>query len=113
MPLVLPSGLLNRRIRIEKRSEEMSGGQLVDGWTPHLTCWAQVNPKNSLASNPADGVARSIGTYVFRIRYRASGIDAGMRVIYQEQYFEVTGVIQDIAGHIYTDVVCQLGGAGG
>lgn len=113
MALVLPTGLLNRRILVESRSQEMSGGQLVDRWEEKFRAWAQVNPKNSRAVNPSsDGVARAIETYVFRIRYRTD-VDAGMRVQYLDQKFEIVDVLQDFAGHIYTDIVCALGGSQG
>lgn len=114
MALALPAGLLNRRISIDARRQEMSGGQLVDEWERVFDGWAQIDPRNTRATQvpSSDGVARDIESYTFRIRYRPS-INAGMRVIYQGNTFEIVGVLHDFVGHIYTDILCAFGGAQG
>lgn len=114
MALALPAGLLNRHIFIDARRQEMSGGQLVDEWEQIFDGWAQIDPRNTRATQAPspDGVARDIESYTFRIRYRPS-VDAGMRLRYQGHVFAIVGVVHDFAGHVFTDILCSLGGAPG
>lgn len=111
MAYVLPSGLLNRRITIQKLSGRMSGGQLADEWDDVFQGWAQVNPKNSRALTPSsEGVARTVDTFVFRIRFR-KGVTSGMRVNYCGNTYDIIDVIQDLSSRVYLDIVATIGGA--
>ena len=111
------AGNFNRRITIQKRTDEMSQfGQMKDKWVDvHKNIWAYVLAQPGTAtgrSQPTDGVTRAISRYSFRIRWRKN-VDAGMRVVYQGNYFDITEVIEDIRGHEYIDIAANYGGSVG
>ena len=111
------AGKFNRRITIQKRTENMSQfGQLEDKWVdvyPNIWAYVLSKPGTSVAkSQPAEGVARAVATYSFRVRYR-KGIDAAMRIVYRGKYFEITEVIEDIRNHEYVDIAATFGGSAG
>lgn len=113
----LPAGSLNRRITIQSRIVgEDAAGQPVMTWQDVATVWADVRGATGMASirqsSPIDGVAVSMNSYSFRIRFR-EGLDAGMRVLYAGQAFDVKHVRMDFSGREWTDLVAELGGNDG
>ena len=55
-----------------------------------------------------DNVAGSLNSYSFRIRYRTDITDA-MRIVYGGLTFDIKQVRHDLAGHEWTDLVCEEG----
>jgi SPP1 family predicted phage head-tail adaptor len=113
----LSAGKLNRRITLQRRTKAQdSTGQEVDEWTDVVRVWAWVKTQSGMSatrqSSVVDGVAMSLNSYSFRVRYRP-GVTDDMRVAYQGVFFDIKQVRHDIAGHIWTDIVCEQGGNDG
>lgn len=112
--MTLHAGKLNRRICIQRRVRGYdSCGQLLDIWENLVHCWAWVKSAAGVAYLPtSDGVGRDITRYSFRVRYNPD-IKADMRIVYGGDFYEIKEVLHDIAGHEYTDIVANHGGANG
>jgi len=113
----LLAGKLNRRITLQQRTKvQDSAGQEIDEWTEVVRVWAWVKTQNGMAvarqTGTSDGVAMSVNSYSFRIRYRPSVTD-DMRVVYGGLNFDIKQVRHDLAGHEWTDIVCEQGGNDG
>ena len=112
--MALHAGKLNRRILVQQRVREFdSCGQLLEEWRDLCHAWAWVKSASGVAYLPtSDGVGRDIVKYSFRVRYNPR-IKADMRIVYLGEYYEIRDVLHDIAGHEYTDIVANHGGANG
>lgn len=112
----LAAGSLSRQIIIEQRvTTEDDVGQKLDDWTEVVTAWAQPKSPNGMAviANIDRNVQASAGRYSWRIRYRPTGLDIGMRVNYKGHYFDIIGIQHDFDGKAYTDLVCNYGANNG
>lgn len=112
----MAAGELNRRIAILKRGVAVDGtNQQIGVLEPYLTLWARILGATGMAAVRAaqEGIALAPGRYSFRIRYRPTGVDAGMAVKYQEMVFDIVDVRHDLANHDYTDLVCETGANNG
>ena len=113
----MKAGKLNRRILIQKRTQAQDeNGQPIDTWVDVVRIWAWVKTQSGMAvarqTANQDGVAMSVNSYSFRIRYRPSVTD-DMRVVYRGPYFAIKQVRHALAGHDWTDIVCEEGGNAG
>lgn len=113
----MKAGNLNRRILIQKRTQvQDEAGQPIDAWVDVVKVWAWVKTQSGMAvarqSTAQDGVAMSVNSYSFRIRYRPSVTD-DMRVVYGGLNFDIKQVRHDLAGHDWTDIVAEQGGNDG
>lgn len=113
----MQAGELNRRILIQKRTQEQdSTGQVTDVWKDVGKFWAWIKTQSGMATTrqsvTQDGVAMSLNAYSFRIRYQPTITD-DMRVVYGGMNFDIKHVRHDLAGHIWTDIVCEQGGSDG
>lgn len=112
----MKTGNLNRRILIQKRTQvQDETGQVTDTWVDVVNPWAWVKTQTgmgSLRNDQAGSVALSVVAYSFRIRYRPSVTD-DMRVVYGGLNFDIKQVRHDLAGHEWTDIVCEEGGNAG
>uniref|UniRef100_UPI0033414048 phage head closure protein n=1 Tax=Castellaniella defragrans TaxID=75697 RepID=UPI0033414048 len=111
------AGTLNRRILIQRRDQAQdAAGQPIDAWVDVIKVWAWVKTQSGMAvarqTANQDGVAMSANSYSFRIRYRTS-INDDMRVVYGGMNFDIKQIRHDIAGHEWTDIVCEQGGNDG
>ncbi len=111
------AGALNRRITLQSRDTGYDeAGQPVDTWTDVAEVWANVRGQTGMGSIrqsvPQDGVAVEMNSYSFRVRFR-EGLNAGMRVVYSGQNFDVKQVRMDFDKRKWTDLVCELGGNDG
>lgn len=110
------AGQFNRKIVIQQRTQVQDAtGQLTDAWADVVKPWAWVKAQSGMSatqSGSSDGVARSISAYSFRIRYRPAVTD-DMRIVYQNMNFDIREIRHDVAGHEYTDIVCEQGGNDG
>lgn len=113
----LSAGKLNRRITLQKRTQVQSpSGQIKDEWADVAKVWAWVKTQTGMAvarqSGESGGVAQSLNSYSFRIRYR-SGVTDDMRIVYGGMYFDIKQIRHDLAGHVWTDLVAEQGGNDG
>lgn len=111
----LAAGTLNRRISIQRRvSGTDDAGQPLPGWESVVDVWAHVRGQTGMGTITGlqDNVAASIERYSIRIRYR-EGLDAGMRVVYGAQIFDIRQIRMDFERREWTDLVCELGGNDG
>ena len=109
----MQAGNLNRRIEIQKQTEvRLPSGQPKLEWTVYKRVWAWVKGATGMASvrqsGLQDNVAGSLNSYSFRIRYRAD-ITNAMRIAYGGFTFDIKQVRHDLAGHEWTDLVCEEG----
>lgn len=107
----MKAGTLNRRIRIERRvAGSDAAGQPIDTWELVAEVWANVKGQTGLGAvkDMQGDIAVSISRYSMRIRFR-EGLDAGMRVIYAGQTFDVKQVRMDFERREWTDLVCEVG----
>lgn len=113
----MEAGELNRRITIQSRQsgEDEAGGPLTT-WVDVASVWADVRGTTGMGSirqsSEMGGVAVELNQYSFRIRYR-TGLNAGMRIVFGGQNYDVKFVRQDLAGREWTDLVAEVGGNDG
>jgi SPP1 family predicted phage head-tail adaptor len=112
---MLRAGTLNRRITIQRHSEERDEiGQPIPGgasWGDFVTVSANVRYLNGTETLKSDAPV-SVARASIRIRYRTD-IDASMRVIHGDRVLEIRAVLPDETGREYVDLVCETGGQGG
>jgi len=114
----MEAGNLNRRILIQKRTmAQDETGQVMPAWEDVGCYWAWIKTETGISASRSmagadEGVARSIVRYSIRLRYRPSITD-DMRIVYQGVVFEIKQVRHDLAGHDWTDLVCEEGGSHG
>lgn len=108
----MDSGKLNRLITIQQRSQEQdAAGQLIDEWVDVAKVWSWPKTQTGMGvTRSAGNVATAISAYSFRIRYRPR-ITYDMRVVHAGMVFAIQQVQHDIAGRVWTDIVCRLGAA--
>lgn len=99
-------GKLDRRITIEKQTEERDeGGQPKQVWTKVKTVWANVRFERGMEAirNGKDTAVRRAS---IRIRYRTD-IDEGMRVTYNKQVFQIHSILPDESDRTFMDLVVE------
>ena len=97
---------MNHRITIEQRTAgEDAIGQPVDTWQTVAELWANVRYLSGLSAIKA-GADVSINKVSVRIRHR-TGLNAGMRVMYDGQTFDIQAVLPDEKRQ-FVDLVCEV-----
>jgi SPP1 family predicted phage head-tail adaptor len=92
--MALRAGLLDRRVRLERRQEETDdSGQSVVRWLPLAEVWARVEP---LGGREGFGQQQFVATgdVRFTIRWR-DDVTPLHRVVYDGQGFDVVTVAED------------------
>ncbi len=92
--MTLRAGLLDRRIRLERRVEETdASGQAVVRWLPLAEVWARVEP---LGGREGFGQQQWVasGEVRFTIRWR-DDVTPLHRVVYAGREFDVASVAED------------------
>lgn len=110
--MTLAAGDLNRRFAIEvPGATKDAANQPIKTWTPFISVWGKILGANGMSAVRAaqEGVGIAPGRYSIRIRYRPTGLDVGMRAVYQGVFFDIKDIRHDFAGHDYTDLVCETG----
>jgi SPP1 family predicted phage head-tail adaptor len=103
---VLDAGKLKNRITFEKPSTYIDGdkGQSVV-WTYVGECWASIEP---LTARELLNVMQVQASITHRIRCRfLSGINASMRIRYQERMFAITSVIDKEENHVELEILAE------
>lgn len=109
----MKAGRLRNLIAIQSRDSGVdAAGQPAQTWTALTSVWADILGANGMQTIkvPLDGV--EINAYSFRIRYRTD-INAGMRVVFGGQNYDIKQARHDLARREWTDLVCELGGNDG
>lgn len=102
------TGKLNRRITIERRATgEDQIGQPVDAWETVAELWADVRFLSGISAIKASADV-SISKVSIRIRHR-TGLDAGMRVLFDGKTFDIQAVLPD-GKRQFVDLVCEVVG---
>jgi SPP1 family predicted phage head-tail adaptor len=106
----LGAGKLNRRIAIQRRSDgQDEAGQPLLTWESVANVWSNIAGDTGLHTIRASAdLPAPIKRYSFRIRFR-EGLNEGMRVVLDGQYFDIKAVRMDYAGREWSDLVCELG----
>lgn len=103
------AGTLKDRITMQRRNQDKDEwGTPIPGteaWIDVATVWADVQHKSGLGTIKADAEV-SIVRASIRIR-RRSGVDAGMRVLFDGQIYELKAVLPGPTRE-YIDLVCEL-----
>jgi head-tail adaptor len=114
----LAAGTLNRRIRINRREAGTGpGGEPIDNWLPVFRR-LRARPMTqkgmaTIAGLQGGEVAASVNSYSWEIRYRPTGIDVGMQLVYQGIAFDIISLKHDFERHQWTNIICQQGGNAG
>lgn len=110
----ISAGMLNRRIRIERREGKDAAGQPLDNWVPVVDVWANIRGQTGMGTitQPQDNVPASIERYSVRIRYRED-IDMGMRIVCGPMIMDIRQIRLDLERREWTDLVCEVGGTNG
>lgn len=105
----MQAGTLKDRITIERHTQAKDQwGSLIPGteaWVEVAKVWASVLHKSGLGTIKADAEV-SIVRASIRIRRRA-GVDAGMRVLFDGNVYELKAVLPGPTRE-YIDLVCEL-----
>ncbi|WP_439444442.1 phage head closure protein [Xanthomonas translucens pv. translucens] len=116
----LAAGSLNRRIMIQGRSGAKDGaGQLLDDWIDVGPLWADIAHETGIGAIRASSqsnVPVSIARYSFLVRFsaaRARGVDAGMRILYDGEVFDIIGLTRDLKRRDRAFIICEQGGNNG
>lgn len=84
------SARMDRQITIQEYSESTNGyGEVEKSWSDVATMWAEARQQSARETWQAGKVAET--EMMFRIRYR-SGINSKMRVVYDDDNYDITGV---------------------
>ena len=92
--MTLRAGLLDRRIRLERRFEETdASGQVLVRWLPLATVWARVEP---LRGGEGFGQQQWVATgdVRFTIRWR-DDVTPLHRVVHDDRTYDVVSVAED------------------
>lgn len=109
----MKAGDLNRQIVIQARdSGTDDAGQPLQTWTALATVWANIAGATGMGAIKSSVGGVEVNAYSFRIRYRTD-VDAAERVVFGGQNYDVKQVRHDLAGKVWTDLVCEVGGNDG
>lgn len=103
----MQAGRLNRRCTLQQpgtTTDEI--GQPIPGWTDVATVWGDIRLKSGLESIKAGAPVSTVPVSI-RVRYRTD-LDASMRIVHGATVYAVKAVMLDVAGHQYTDLVCEV-----
>ena len=101
------AGQLRHRITIQRKTggKDAWGTPIPDAWEDVAKVWADIRHQSGSESIRA-GADVSIVRASVRIRWR-TGIDAGMRVLYQGQAYDIEAVLPG-GDRQHLDLVCKL-----
>lgn len=98
--------MLNHRLTIEQKATGTDAiGQPVESWETVAEVWGNVKYQNGLSAIKSDADV-SIVKASIRIRHR-TGLNAGMRVLFDDVVFDVKAVLPEETKR-YIDLVCEV-----
>ena len=97
--------ILDRRVDIKQRVTTRDAiGQPLESWNLLATVWANIKYQSGLSAIRGDADT-SIVKASIRINYR-TGLDAGMRIVYGTENFEIQALLP-VGANDYLDLVCE------
>lgn len=97
-------GQLRHRVTLQTQVATQDGlGQPSTSWLDTVTIWSDIRHQNGLETIKG-GLDASLVKASIRIRYRA--VNAGQRVLYGTQVYDIRAVLPD-AKKTYCDLVCE------
>ena len=101
----MKAGQLRHRVTLQTLTVGQDDiGQPVTAWADTATVWADVRHLSGLSAIKA-GADVSLTKASIRMRYRA--VNAGQRVVYGSEVFDVQAVLPDCKKS-YIDLVCEV-----
>lgn len=101
----MKAGLLRHRVTLQSRVDTVDAiGQPSTAWLITATLWADVRYLTGLSALKA-GADISVGKCTIRLRYRA--INAGQRIVYGNEVFEIDQVLPD-GKKLHIDCICVV-----
>lgn len=92
------AGNLDRRVQLQRAVETQNTfGELIKGWSPYATVWAELLPMPGGEAFVAEQ-RRSRQPVQFRVRYRA-GISPQHRAVHRGETYEITDVSEPDRNH--------------
>lgn len=105
---MMQAGKLNRRVTIQApNTAKDEYNEPIGGWIDVATVWANVAHKSGLETLKSDADV-SIVKASIRIR-RRTDVTAGMRVLCDGKVYDIRAVLDDVAGRVFVDLVCETG----
>lgn len=99
------SGQLNNRVEIQHQVQTTDAvGATQYDWATLCYVWANIRHVSGAEMIKADQVSETVKASI-RIRFN-NAITSGMRVIFQDQVYDIQAILPDYAKYIYTDLVC-------
>lgn len=101
----MKAGLLRHRVELQTRVDTVDAiGQPSTSWLTTATLWGDVRYLNGLNTLKA-GADTSVGKCTIRIRHRA--VNAGQRIVYGNEVFNILQVLPD-GKKSYVDLVAEV-----
>ena len=102
----MQAGKLNKRVKIQGHTETIDEyGYAVKDWTDLATVWAHVKNVNGREFIKSNVALSEVSTSI-RIRKR-KGLDSSMRVIFNDEKYQVVAVLPDEETNDYLDLACK------
>ena len=96
---------LRHRVLLQSRVDTVDSiGQPSTSWLTTATVWADVRYLTGLGALKA-GADTSVGKCTIRMRYRS--INAGQRIVYGNETFDIQSVLPD-GEKVHIDCVCEV-----
>lgn len=97
--------LLSHRVTLQSRVDTVDDiGQPSTSWLTTATVWADVRYLTGLGALKA-GADTSVGKCTIRMRHRT--INAGQRIVYGNEAFDIQSVLPD-GKKVHIDCVCEV-----
>jgi len=101
----MKAGLLRHFVALQDRVSTVDEiGQPSTSWLTTASVWADIRYLSGLSALKA-GADVSVGKCTIRMRYRA--VNAGQRIVYGNEVFEIDQVLPD-GKRSYVDCVCRV-----
>ena len=102
----MQAGKLNKRVTIQAHTETIDEyGYAAKAWADLATVWAHVKNVNGKEFIKSSVELSEVSTSI-RIRKR-KGLDSSMRVIFNDEKYQVVAVLPDEETNDYLDLACK------
>lgn len=107
------NGKYNRLVTIQQLAAGQDAlGQPVQTWSDVCSPWAWMVNQSGASAIKASADVSTLQTSI-RIKWRATTITAGMRVVLGAVVYDIQSVLPDLEGHRHIDLVCTTGASNG
>ena len=102
----MQAGKLNKRVTIQSAVEAIDDyGEAKKVWSDVATVWAHVKNVNGREFIKSNVALSEVSTSI-RIRKR-KGLDSSMRVIFNDEKYQIVAVLPDEETNDYLDLACK------